>query len=129
MGSAGQDASSFLPVNVGKSLCTSCTQPHSQVLICITLLIIQSCTFSNKSFKCKSGQCIDAAKMCDGKTDCSDNSDETVGACANMMCEGYRCAYGACVSGSAKCNGIKECFDGSDESHPDCSITTRNNFA
>ena len=27
-------------------------------------------------FTCKSGECIDIAKFCDGKNDCSDESDE-----------------------------------------------------
>ena len=34
------------------------------------------------AFSCASGQCIPQQKMCDGKIDCVDNSDET------LVCQG-----------------------------------------
>ena len=34
-------------------------------------------------FHCKSGECIDSAKQCNGKEDCGDGSDESTRICGN----------------------------------------------
>lgn len=81
--------------------------------------------FSINEFRCNTGQCIDEDSVCDGKTDCTDKSDETVQVCSALPCPGYsfRCDYGACVSNSAKCNGNIDCADGSDENPVLCKTT------
>lgn len=73
--------------------------------------------FSNYSFTCKSGQCIDDTLLCDGGVHCNDESDETEEACSSHKCPGYgfRCDYGGCVAENVKCNGIFDCPDKSDE--------------
>lgn len=61
-------------------------------------------------------------QRCNGKTDCSDGSDETVRECISFQCQpsAFRCAYGACVNQTAECNGIKNCADNSDELTAKC---------
>lgn len=60
--------------------------------------------------------------MCDGHSDCSDNSDEGSDVCSNHYCPSYayRCAYGGCVQGVSRCNRIIDCWDGSDEAEALC---------
>lgn len=66
--------------------------------------------------RCRSGECIDHEKVCDGNVDCQDGSDEEEGICLKIHCpRGFRCRYGACVSKDARCNTIVDCADGSDE--------------
>ena len=79
------------------------------------------------SFQCKSGECISNERLCDGKDDCRDGSDETVEVCSFLKCPEYsfRCGYGACVAGVAACNGYRDCKDGSDEINSICSNITR----
>lgn len=67
------------------------------------------------SWQCKSGECIEFAKRCNGKSDCSDGSDETVRECISFQCPDntFRCTYGACVNTTLECNGVKDCHDNS----------------
>lgn len=80
-------------------------------------------------FTCKSGQCIDRHRFCDGTKDCADASDETYEICRTIACPrfSYRCAYGACVDGDAQCNGVVECADGSDELVGICGAVVASN--
>lgn len=58
------------------------------------------------NFKCKtSKECIPDDKVCDGKVDCNDRSDETVERCAAYYCPsyGFRCGYGGCIDGASRC--------------------------
>ncbi|KAK3914573.1 Modular serine protease [Frankliniella fusca] len=76
--------------------------------------------WSDCSFRCQSGSCIETDRVCDGKRDCDDGSDETANTCSsNTVCPGlsFHCDYGACVDADARCNGVTDCADGSDE-HP-----------
>jgi len=42
------------------------------------LMRMMMCTACpDNQFRCASGQCISACKRCDGRADCSDNSDES----------------------------------------------------
>ncbi|XP_023033668.1 vitellogenin receptor [Drosophila willistoni] len=76
----------------------------------------QSCS-TRGGHRCFSGDCIDLSKLCDGRADCLDASDETTQLCDKIWCPGYsfRCNYGACISSTAVCDGHKDCMDGSDE--------------
>ncbi|XP_065369311.1 modular serine protease-like [Calliphora vicina] len=78
------------------------------------------------SMECKSGECISNERVCDGREDCIDGSDETVQVCSFLKCPEYsfRCGYGACVTGLSACDGFKDCRDGSDEIASICSNIT-----
>ncbi|XP_015521100.2 modular serine protease [Neodiprion lecontei] len=75
-------------------------------------------------FACRNGECIASELLCDGRADCSDQSDETQVECTKpeLTCPDYafRCTYGACVNGDAVCNGVKDCIDNSDEALSRC---------
>lgn len=68
-------------------------------------------------FVCSSGGLLGIRRICDGRTDCYDGSDENQELCYRLLCplNYFRCKYGACVQKSLKCNGIRDCADGSDE--------------
>ncbi|XP_062138201.1 putative vitellogenin receptor isoform X1 [Drosophila sulfurigaster albostrigata] len=77
-------------------------------------------------FQCRNGGCILQAKMCDGRSDCTDNSDELE--CDYKLCREphwFPCAqpHGACLAKELKCNGIENCPGGEDERH--CSTGDR----
>lgn len=60
------------------------------------------------------GDCIDIADLCDGQSNCFDQSDELVKYCAAIDCQrfAFRCANGACISTKLKCDGHINCIDG-----------------
>ncbi|EDW75194.2 uncharacterized protein Dwil_GK20043 [Drosophila willistoni] len=69
-------------------------------------------------FQCGDGSCILQAKMCDGRRDCPDNTDELE--CDYKMCRQphwFPCAqtHGACLAAELKCNGVENCPGGEDE--------------
>ncbi|XP_046750343.1 uncharacterized protein LOC124413665 [Diprion similis] len=75
-------------------------------------------------FTCQNGDCIASESLCDGRADCSDQSDETQEECLKpwLTCPdfAFRCIYGACIDGDRTCNGVRDCADGSDEDLPRC---------
>lgn len=73
--------------------------------------------FPKLLFVCKSGGVLDMRRICDGRIDCYDGSDEIYDLCYRTLCPmgTFRCQYGACVDKSKKCNGIRDCADGTDE--------------
>lgn len=65
---------------------------------------------------CANGECIPKSSVCDGRRDCSDNSDEE--ACQhNGMCEPneFECANKKCILKTWRCDSEDDCGDGSDE--------------
>lgn len=73
---------------------------------------------SQYEYTCKSDKlCIPLNFMCDGKKDCTDNSDEIAGCLkAEASCAGFFCANKRCLESKKWiCDGIDDCGDGSDE--------------
>lgn len=67
------------------------------------------------SWQCKNGECIGIGERCNGISDCTDGSDETVRECISFQCSEtkFRCTYGACVNKTSECDGAKDCHDNS----------------
>lgn len=67
------------------------------------------------SWQCKNGECIGIGERCNGISDCTDGSDETVRECISFQCNEskFRCTYGACVNKTAECDGARDCADNS----------------
>ncbi|XP_073946301.1 sortilin-related receptor-like isoform X2 [Choristoneura fumiferana] len=72
---------------------------------------------------CSDGRgCVRADRLCDGRADCQDRSDEAhcAGSKTTTFCpSGYTvCGDGMlCVSQASICNGHQDCYDGSDEAN------------
>lgn len=73
---------------------------------------------SRYEFTCLSDRsCIPLNFMCDGKSDCHDNSDESAGCVkAEADCKGFFCQNKRCLESKKwVCDGGDDCNDGSDE--------------
>lgn len=94
---------------------------HFSLILCILIWSIlsdgQLIMKRNLLFICKSGGILNIERVCDGRLDCYDGSDEVKELCYRTVCPvgQFRCHYGACISREMKCNGIRNCADGSDE--------------
>ena len=64
-------------------------------------------------FDCGTGtECIDAAAVCDGASDCSNDRDEESCSCGAGL---YTCRDGQCIHAAFVCDYVENCLDGSDE--------------
>ena len=74
-------------------------------------------------WKCGNGLCIAESWLCDGVSDCGDNTDENNEQCREKCKDNqFQCGNGKCVPGYWKCDFDDDCGDGSDEH--DCPETT-----
>ncbi|XP_072244889.1 low-density lipoprotein receptor-related protein 8-like [Leuresthes tenuis] len=66
-------------------------------------------------FRCSDGSCLSRVKMCDGRSDCEDGSDERH--CSHVWCKDseFACHSRRCISAQLLCNGVHDCSDGRDE--------------
>ncbi|TMS08113.1 Low-density lipoprotein receptor-related protein 1B [Larimichthys crocea] len=81
-------------------------------------------------FQCSHGKmCIPEAQVCDGKSQCRDQSDElgcrerTKSCLVACAINQFRCFSGQCVSEALRCDGYADCSDRSDE--VDCTRPPR----
>jgi hypothetical protein len=87
---------------------------------------------NERQWMCASGkECIRKGWHCDGISDCTDGSDETLTECSGdpglptVECADaqFACHNGEqCISRGWKCDGISDCFDGSDEAEQECLL-------
>lgn len=110
----------------------------------------RSCSKSGyPGYRCDDGACIYRRKVCDGRSQCKDDSDEKY--CAFHLCQtdlgalvnvprdmldmtgdcrrcdynsegdGWRCNNAKCILAGWKCDGSEDCTDGSDETDQLCN--------
>ncbi|XP_065641308.1 low-density lipoprotein receptor-related protein 2 [Hydra vulgaris] len=76
----------------------------------------------NYQFQCFNDECIPLFWKCDGRYDCSDNSDEDPSICKCSSFQFY-CSSGECIQWYRKCDGRYDCLDNSDEDPSKCPTT------
>lgn len=88
----------------------------------------KTCAVNNSNctkfeYQCGNGVCIPFELTCNGKSDCSDQSDENLNYCATRDCipEFFKCNNNRCILVSKKCDGHADCDDGRDEANCACN--------
>ena len=99
-------------------------------VICVYFLLVltEQRLCPDNYFHCSDRRCIPSEKLCDGVTDCKDNSDEQRCGCRDdqFMCRANR----TCILRQFRCDMEKDCPDASDEmgcGETNCSSFLTNN--
>ncbi|XP_058793365.1 very low-density lipoprotein receptor-like [Phymastichus coffea] len=81
-------------------------------------------TCLNGEFLCTSGECILQSRICNGRHDCQDGSDEGSTICNSnkrqCLTTEFRCDSGECIHMELRCDGSNDCYDSSDEDFSLC---------
>ena len=80
--------------------------------LCALLSAGFTCNFQDE-FQCENGPCVSKDLVCDGDSDCLDNSDESDCTCSAAK---FACPSGECISIENLCDSKSNCQDGTDES-------------
>ena len=96
--------------------------------LCLLLLSCIAAECEHWQVPCDDGQeCVGWGYLCNGKSECSDGSDEVGCTADNCTRSGFwLCQDGSkCLVNGAVCNGYSQCDDGSDESPESCELCNR----
>ncbi|GBM75586.1 hypothetical protein AVEN_271497-1 [Araneus ventricosus] len=91
------------------------------------------CSF--EQYRCLDNQCIPRNKLCNGRYDCVDNSDEGYCSTYSSDCPNHRAFFcgrsssGLCIPMSWKCDGHKDCYNGEDEEPEQCGLSPGSAFS
>lgn len=108
--------SDFSAINGGRSR-VSCAKWFRAIMLKVLTLLLLLAKSLSANFTCSTGDVIEADRICDGKADCADSSDERSELCLAVICRAdqFKCYYGACISRAKFCDREGDCLDGSDE--------------
>lgn len=115
-------------------------------MVCGLPMKLREC--KDNEFQCENGQCIPESQECDGKSQCSDDSDEDFESCCLGLnfpevydveeCSGglknrtkperktkckkgfFNCGDNTCIPESQVCDGVDQCKTGRDENDKKC---------
>ena len=107
---------------VGERNSAVCLCPEGKVLSAHEGCVNAPC--SEGELKCD-GNCLAKWRVCNGRPDCEDGSDESSNLCDKCPSDEFACGNWYCIGLSNTCDGIEHCSDGSDER--DCETTACRN--